>query len=80
MVNSASTAQASLWRKVFYNSRANGAPYHGDYLPAHLWSWPSGTYLQRRLREVRENDGEHLAARIFDASLVGSGQPRPDES
>jgi len=80
MVHSVSTAEASLWLKVFYNSRANGAPYHGDYLPAYLWSWPSGTYLQRRLREVRENEGEHLPPRGFDAHLAGSGQARPDES
>ena len=80
MVNSASTVEASLWRKIFSNSRANGAPYFGDYLPAHLWSWPSGTYLQRRLREVRENDGEPSTGRSFDANLVGSRQSRPDES
>jgi hypothetical protein len=80
MVHSVSTVEANLWLKVFYNSRANGAPYYGDYLPAHLWSWPSGTYLQRRLREVRENEAEHCQSRNFIGGFAGSERLRPDES
>lgn len=42
----------SLWLQVFNNSKVNGAPYLGDDLPAHRWTWPTDTYLQRRLRTL----------------------------
>jgi len=45
----------SFWLNVFNNSKVNGAEYREDNLPSHTWSWPSDTYLQRRLREVRAN-------------------------
>jgi hypothetical protein len=45
----------SLWLNMFNNSKVNGADYRDDELPPHTWSWPTGTYLQRRLREVRAN-------------------------
>lgn len=43
----------SLWLEVFSNSKVNGAEYREDRLPSHTWSWPTDTYLQRRLRELR---------------------------
>ena len=43
----------SYWLDVFSNSRVNGAEYREDRLPSHTWSWPTDTYLQRRLRMVR---------------------------
>lgn len=42
----------SPWLQVFNNSKVNGAPYLGDDLPAHCWTWPTDTYLQRRLRTL----------------------------
>jgi hypothetical protein len=55
MWNSALPGQSSFWLRVFYNSKVNGAPYAGDKLPANNWSWPTDTYLQRRLRQVRSD-------------------------
>ncbi|HSQ13488.1 MAG TPA: hypothetical protein VLM90_10725, partial [Candidatus Deferrimicrobium sp.] len=43
----------NFWLDVFSNSKANGAEYREDRLPSHTWSWPTDTYLQRRLRMVR---------------------------
>lgn len=43
----------SIWLNVFHNSKVNGAEYREDRLPSHPWSWPTDTYLQRRLRAVR---------------------------
>jgi len=45
----AANDRLSLWLQVFNNSRVNGAPYLGGDLPAHRWTWPTDTYLQRRL-------------------------------
>jgi hypothetical protein len=42
-----------LWLDVFSNSKVNGAEYREDRLPSHAWSWPTDTYLQCRLRELR---------------------------
>lgn len=43
----------SLWLNVFHNSKVNGAEHREDRLPSYRWSWPTDTYLQRRLRAVR---------------------------
>jgi hypothetical protein len=43
----------SFWLDVFSNSKVNGAEYREDRLPSHTWSWPTDTYLQRRLRQLR---------------------------
>lgn len=43
----------SFWLNVFTNSKVNGAEYREDKLPLHTWSWPTDTFLQRRLRTVR---------------------------
>lgn len=45
---------------VIWQSRVNGAPYDGDKLPPYRWEWPSSTWLQRRLEQVRKEqaDGE----------------------
>lgn len=51
-----SNEQRSFWRAIFTQSRVNGAPYRGEYLPAHSWIWPRGTFLQRRLRSVRAQE------------------------
>ncbi len=45
----------SLWLKVFNNSKVNGSEYREDRLPSQPWLWPTDTFLQRRLREVRAN-------------------------
>lgn len=58
MAHSNDDARATSWLQVFNNSKVNGAPYEGEKLPAQLWCWPTDTYLQRRLREVRAQDGE----------------------
>jgi hypothetical protein len=49
--------QMSYWQLIFSKSKVNGAPYCDDELPVCNWSWPTGTYLQRR-----RSDNESLTA------------------
>jgi hypothetical protein len=58
MLNYSINHRSSFWLRVFSNSKVNGAPYWGDNLPAYQWAWPTGTYLQQRLRTVRAGAGE----------------------
>lgn len=46
--------QMSYWQLIFSQSKVNGAPYSDDELPVCNWSWPTGTYLQRR-RSLNES-------------------------
>jgi len=55
-----SAKMQSLWLNVFHNSKVNGAEYREDRLPSQPWSWPTDTFLQRRLREVRANGTDEL--------------------
>ncbi|MGH7766787.1 MAG: hypothetical protein ACREQP_04980 [Candidatus Binatia bacterium] len=43
----------SPWQLIFRQSRVNNGLYDGDRLPAQNWDWPQGTWLQERLRYVR---------------------------
>jgi hypothetical protein len=43
-------------QRVFLNSRANGAQYDGQQLPLQRYVRPRGTFLQRRLAEIRAAD------------------------
>jgi hypothetical protein len=47
------TQKPSFWQLVFLQSKVNGALYQGENLAGHSWDWPTDTYFQRRLREVR---------------------------
>ena len=58
MLNYSVNHRSSFWLRVFSNSKVNGAPYWGDNLPAYQWAWPTGTYLQQRLRTVRTGTAE----------------------
>ena len=57
MANLAANDGLSLWLQVFNSSKVNGAPYWGDDLPAHRWTWPTDTYMRRRLRILRAHGG-----------------------
>lgn len=50
------TDKPTFWQLVFSQSRANGAPYRGEQLPGHIWNWPTNTFLQRRLRQIKWYD------------------------
>src|SRR5512132_1658454 len=50
-----SDKMSSFWLTVFSNSKVNGAEYREDRLPLNTWSWPTDTYLQRRLKALRAN-------------------------
>ena len=39
---------------VFKLSPVNGAHYDGELLPPQNWSWPTSTWLQRRMAEIDE--------------------------
>lgn len=43
----------SAFQLILSTAKANGAEYRGDELPANNWRWPTETWLQRRLRELR---------------------------
>ena len=53
-----SMQKRSFWQRVFLQSKVNGADYRGDQLPGLRWSWPSDTYLQRRLKLARDARSE----------------------
>lgn len=44
----------NAWQKIFAQSRVNDGIYLGENLPAQNWQWPQGTWLQRRLRYLRQ--------------------------
>ncbi|HEX9442851.1 MAG TPA: hypothetical protein VGA73_01970 [Candidatus Binatia bacterium] len=46
------------WQLIFLQSRANHGWYDGDRLPPQVWAWPQGTWLQNRLRHLREEQKE----------------------
>lgn len=41
------------WELVFTQSRVNGGEYCGDLLVAQPWDWPTQTWFQKRLAEIR---------------------------
>lgn len=45
-------------QNIFNNSKANDAPYDGEKLPLNGFPFPQGTWLQRRIQELRE-EKEH---------------------
>ncbi len=42
------------WQTIFLLSKVNGGYYDGDGLPPQNWEWPTNTWFQERLRDVRE--------------------------
>ncbi len=48
----------NTWELIFIQSRANDAWYSEDALPTHVWAWPEGTWLKKRLRELRSGEKE----------------------
>jgi hypothetical protein len=52
--------ELNFWQLVFLQSKVNGVPYHGEELPGHNWEWPKDTYLQRRLRYLKESQSPDL--------------------
>lgn len=49
----------SSWQLIFQQSKVNNGAYDGDRLPAQSWHWPRGTWLQTRLRYLRESNGTY---------------------
>ena len=89
MANLAANHRLSLWLQVFNNSKVNGAPYLGDDLPAHRWTWPTDTYMRRRLRILHAHRGDETttpnvtdnrrANLLFKpAGLISLALERPD--
>ena len=48
----------NTWELIFIQSRANNGWYSEDALPTHVWAWPQGTWLKKRLRELRSEEKE----------------------
>ncbi|MGH7765870.1 MAG: hypothetical protein ACREQP_00315 [Candidatus Binatia bacterium] len=58
------------WEMIFKLSKVNGALYLGDTLPPQNWKWPKNTWLQERLRDLRN------AEQQLDRRNVGNGLTR----
>jgi hypothetical protein len=43
----------NAWHLMLLQSRANNGVYEGDRLPMINWAWPQGTWFQKRLRDLR---------------------------
>ena len=54
-----SVRAVSSWQLIFQQSKVNNGAYDGDRLPAQNWHWPQGTWLQTRLRYLREGNGTY---------------------
>jgi hypothetical protein len=54
-----SVLAVSSWQLIFQQSKVNNGAYDGDRLPAQNWYWPKGTWLQTRLRYLREGNGTY---------------------
>ncbi len=46
--------ELSAWQIIFLQSKVNGAKYRGEEIAACRWDWPVETYLQRRMRALRQ--------------------------
>ena len=53
-------SSSNFWQLVFNQSKVNGAEYFGDRLPNHSWDWPKGTFLQKRLNELKRRRVESV--------------------
>ena len=49
----------SSWQLIFQQSKVNNGTHDGDRLPAQSWHWPRETWLQTRLRYLRESNGTY---------------------
>ena len=66
----------SSWQFIFLQSRVNNGPYFGDTLPAQNWDWPQGTWLQERLRYLRNPPAHRNGPIVKRANgKPGSSQP-----
>lgn len=57
------------WQVIFELSKVNGGMYFGDELPRQNWEWPTETWLQKRLRDVRKKEKQWIQ-RMNRKSLV----------
>ena len=44
-----------FWLQVFNESKVEPAACENEPSPGQSWSWPTGTYLQRRLQQLRSH-------------------------
>ena len=45
-------------QKIFLLSRVNGADNCQELLPVNGWTWPTGTFLQTRLEQLKKEQGD----------------------
>lgn len=58
------------WEWIFRQSKVNDGAYDGDRLAIQYWDWPRGTWLQERLRQLRNASGIHSNDLIGQISRV----------
>jgi siderophore synthetase component len=44
----------SKYQAIWARAKRNGTVQDFDSLPAHKWQWPTATFLQRRLAELKK--------------------------
>jgi hypothetical protein len=58
------------WQLIFKLSKVNNGAYHGDQLPSHNWPWPRETWLQKRLRYLRESTGSDTKTSVTASGVI----------
>ena len=48
----------SKYQTIWALAKRNGTVRDFDSLPAQNWEWPTGTFLQRRVAELRKKEAE----------------------
>lgn len=46
----------NVWEAIFRQSRVNDGDYDERFLPQSKWDWPTGTWFQNRLDQMRERE------------------------
>jgi hypothetical protein len=46
------------WQKIFLLSTVNGADNYQEMLPSNGWQFPRETWLQRRLKELKQEQND----------------------
>ena len=52
----------SKYQAIWARAKRDGTVQDFDSLPAHKWQWPTATFLQRRLAELKGGKSKTLSA------------------
>ena len=70
-----------FWLQVFNDSQVEAAACEDDPSPGQSWSWPTETYLQRRLKQLRSHPVDKPVVLVQnDNSAQGSANSEIQEA